>query len=275
MQENTKRLFTQKELEKHINSRLIRERKKNRDLELFKGMVDKLISSGAIDADSYAEAGERLAGLLANSSVGNSEDKADGKVCLKNSATDSTESSEDEATGDAVEETAESEKTPDAEIYGDENAGTADTLAFEEQNEKVLGEESSGKEDLGIDALSEETMPEENVQEGKPAQESEDLKLRFSKLCADFEKIIEDMSSAKAQVLDTETENMVDDGFFARRNASSTGFSSKSAVDAASSGFELTPVQRDIARRAGISYREYAELLREIPENNKKRRQYR
>lgn len=274
MEKNEKRLFTQKELEKHINSRLIRERKKNRELELFKGMVDKLISSGAIDADSYAEVGERIAGLLANTPIGNSEVKADAEEHCADSATDFTGSSEGEDIGDESKDIAEYKDTSDTENYGNENAKTADTLDFEEQKVDVCGEESFDKEELGVENIPQDSLVERKVQEDKTVHDSEDLKLRFSELCADFEKIIQAMSLGNADEAVSEPENMAEDDFYARRNASSTGFSSRSAVDVASSGFELTPVQRDIARRAGISYREYAELLREIPENNKKRRQY-
>lgn len=55
------------------------------------------------------------------------------------------------------------------------------------------------------------------------------------------------------------------DALRARRMMSSTAFSKSSASPDADAGFELTPLQREVARRAGLSYREYSAMLRDVP----------
>lgn len=232
MAEAAKKLFTQRELEKHINARLMRERKKNGELEAFKRMLDELISSGAIDANSYAEAGERFIALIAGKDEGAK---------------------------------AEAEKT-DISVPAKEPDVPIDEITQEVQD---IGEEMYVSEnaeasfgDNGV--FPKEKRAEENVAQSKAEDGTQEIGDRLFKLCSELAYLLSGANKNCDGGSDERGE------FFARRSASSTGFSQRSALEAVAGGAELTPTQREIARRAGISYREYAELLRQIPENIKR-----
>lgn len=257
-----KRLFTQRELEKHINARLVRERKRNGELMLFKNMIDQLMKSGKINADSYAEAGERLTELLSVMPAGNSEEEAleDNNTMESSMENDKTfEANAQSENGDFHRDNPEYPE----EYQETENVQKAQELPFETVSEAAENRESlANVQDKSTEQVygEEHTGNDENV--GK----------RLSRLCLELSRLLD--GTAEKSIYDNPDKEIGDNGFFARRSACSTGFSANSACDAASAGFELTPMQRDIARRAGISYREYAELLRDIPDSIKKRKQH-
>lgn len=273
---DNKRLFTQKELEKHINARLVRERKKNGDIMLFKNMVDELMKSGIINADSYAEAGKRLTELLSVMPAGNSEEEALKDNIVENSVDNTVNNAVENTTKTTTENVntlkadAQSENEvskPDnpeypEEIEESENVQLAEDVPFVVAGQRAETGEMLAKSD-------DESTKEMYGQELTGSQESVEKKL--SRLCAELSRLLD--GTAEKSITDNQDDEIFDDGFYARRSACSTGFSANSACDAQSSGFELTPTQRDIARRAGISYREYAELLKDIPDSTKKRRQ--
>ena len=55
----------------------------------------------------------------------------------------------------------------------------------------------------------------------------------------------------------------------ARASLSSTGFSGRSAVEVEEMGITHSPTQRRLARENGISYREYASLLGDVPSGDR------
>ena len=244
MPNSKKRLFTQRELEKHINARLMRERKKNSELEALKRMLDELMESGQIDADSYAEAGERLISLIAE----NRRDEPDKE----------TDTVEDVPVEDA------------ALCNNDTDVHTADDFPFEEAEDAQTYDPTDTADNApGGDAIGEIS---ENVSKIKSETE-ENINLRLASLCSELaDYFVRSVGGNDVKMKDTDAS---DECLRARRAASSTGFSVRSASDVHSDGSGLTPTQRDIARRAGISYKEYAGLLREIPDNIKKIRSYR
>jgi len=253
--DNRKRYFTQKDLEKHINARLMRERKKNCELMELKSTVDSLIENGVLDACSYAEAGERLSALL----VGNKE-QTEGVGEAETGMDFTCEVSADG--GEGVEAAPALTNGPEA--------GTDDLAQASEMVEEITPEDGTAMYIPVEKEIYGDAMPEESETEDESVQT--EVKDRLSELCTIILGLLRE-KGAKADISDVQ-EKSADEDFIARRSASSTGFSSRSACDASNVGYELTPTQRDIARRAGISYREYAELLREIPENTKNRRQH-
>ena len=233
MADKTRKLFTQKELEKHISARLMRERKKNTELEAFKVMLDEFISGGVFDADSYAEAGKRLMSFIA-------------------------ENYEAEEAGKKSENSEEISASENSDTHGTDISRTADEPCVE----SVESTEVSLADD-GISATDGVTEAFEKPIEGRA--DASAVGERISRLCTELVSLL---------ACDIE-EHGSESELFARRLASSTGFSQRSAKETSGNADSLTPTQREIARRAGISYREYAGLLREIPENISKRRPYR
>lgn len=228
MQKNGKRYFTQRELERHINSRLMREKKKNSELEALKSMADALIEKGIIDADSYAVAAEKLYEIAAESAVGNKEGDSCG-VC-------------EDAPAEAVDKTADL-KQEDCYDKGDAPADVID------------GDGENYEEDKDVSCA--------NLMAGDADFATEDI-ARLSGLCRRFLALAE-----RAENCEKSGE---ESSFRARRDACSTGFSGKCAAYTPDGGNTLTPLQREIARKAGISYREYAALLRDIPVKMRNRR---
>ena len=81
------------------------------------------------------------------------------------------------------------------------------------------------------------------------------------------------MCTLLLELVNGEKKQSDDDGIrIAKRELCSTGFSSGSASDIHSMADGLTPMQRELAKRAGLSYREYAQILSEIPKNVGKRK---
>ena len=253
MQNSKKRLFTQRELEKHINARLMRERKKNGGLEALRKMIDELIAGGKIDADSYAEAGQRLAQLLAE----NRKEEDPGNVAAeKIIGGGNMDSGEKNAKAEA--------KTPYDERMSFRDGVIADMPEYDPEDIDT-GIRDSEYGEFSEDIPEADLHKEDNTENG-------DIGIKLAQLCSGLAELLEKtVSGNSVQKREINTASDIAE----RRAVSSTGFSSRSASDSFSAGFELTPMQRDIARRAGISYKEYAGLLREIPENIKKRKPYR
>ncbi len=326
--EKTKRYFTQRELEKHINARLIRERKKNQNLEALKTMVDTLLDEGIINANSYAEAAEELMTVIAENAVGNKEEKEEKKDIADmvkslgdtDSSCKSSDSTEDEV---STKGNHKSDKSPDKNNNANSHAETAkelmaltvgdtvgnweaenavtekgnDLMEFvKDEDVKIFCGNKDNAESEQIRVTAEDDIADKNGKfpEGEAVRKTEwQTAESISPFGAEEKDAVAAESVSEGKAYDNErlvgllrefigileggrtSEKKTDSGFFARRNICSTGFSKTGSGEDMRLAQTLTPTQREIARRAGLSYREYAELLREIPENARKRKQTR
>jgi hypothetical protein len=143
---------------------------------------------------------------------------------------------------------------------------TQETDISEMADEPCDGISDGAEVSLGDDGVSSGEGVEETITGTLKSRDEHGVGDKISRLCTELISLL---------TSDKETEVKSADELFARRSASSTGFSQRSAGEGMVCADSLTPTQREIARRAGISYREYAGLLREIPENISKRRPYR
>lgn len=251
MEKNGKKYFTQKELEKHINKRLIRERKKYDRLEMLRRMMDELIASGAIDADSWAEAAERLGEILGSGAVGTMR-TSEGEQNAKDTSvkTDIGDPSEDNTEAEEVRG-----KTEDVQ-HGDDGETTDDlSVDYEDFPMDTVSDED-------VEADSDTPEPETHTEE-KDSTEKTDISGTLAQICSSLLELIDSEKQRRA------SEDSIKS---ARRDLCSTGFSKGSAADIHSEADGLTPMQRELAKRAGLSYREYAKLLSEIPKNTRKRK---
>lgn len=247
---DTERLFTQRELEKCIGERLTRERRKAAPLEKLKEVLDRLIGSGVIDADSYAEAAEVLCKKLEGSSVGTGntrEDNSDGETVEIPGA-----ESEFLSVTEASAQPAVYEYTPNKQYDGD--------CKVQYENLKRSYPYIDGEAlmaDNGFKAFC-------RGREGSLVE-----------LYQGYAELVRELGTAKSAAVtgrgDGDNADCTDNGRYSVRELSSTAFSAGSASPAADTGTGLSPLQRDIARRAGISYREYAQMLRDIPKAGKGR----
>lgn len=274
MQKTVKKYFTQKELEKHINSRLLRERKKYGELTAFKEMADMLTEKGIIDADSYAEAAAKIMLMIDEHTAGNREVKQAAPKFFGVTADTAAETASDanceiaENTDLAGKRASDLGKKSNPgglhtdSVFGvgknaDNRESADDDLPFQSINPGEYEAESDGMTDNGDGCVREEENGAYDV---------------LSEICTSLLEIID--NAKKRREREKNGEDCFEDGIKSiRRNFCSTGFSKGRNREVQSFSDELTPQQRDIARRAGISYREYSELLREIPEA-KKRKQY-
>ena len=251
MSDRKKRLFTQKELEKHINARLIRERKKYTEPPVLLKMLEESVKSGEFDADACAEVFAGLEKILSESDTGNRTESGNVDVTAE-----SFEEKEDGKLQNRSVQVLEKETAEEQEDVNTECA-ICNNGCFEESSDDNHGESETA------------VSMEKESSEKSTATESGNAELigRLSGLLSEFAQLLGKTENVREQ-------SDGDGELFARRAAASTGFCASSASDAASSVYELTPAQREIARQAGISYREYAGLLRDIPTKIKKRRQF-
>lgn len=241
----TERLFTQRELEKCIGERLTRERRRAAPLEKLKEVLERLMEGGVIDADSYAEAAEVLCKRLEESSVD-----------AGNTGEDNSEGARAEISdGDCAEETAK-EAALESEVY-EYTPKKQDTVDFEAQYADLA------KSYPYIDG--EALMADSGFRAFCRGREGS-----FTELYEDFAEFMRKFGTQKsATVAGRGDGGDTYDGRYSVRELSSTAFSAGSASPAVDVGTGLSPLQRDIAKRAGISYREYAQMLRDIPRAGK------
>ncbi len=282
------RLFTQSQLRELISERLKRERKVNEALVPVKNLLNTLAEKGVIEQGSYSDMASRLVSLYSvenedsqqlvhtdaeqNDSFENGgdanalgADKTDGKaICFGAEKSDAMQKQcgdeecddktvkENEKTGAAQNQTAEKEEKAEKNV-GDETASFL--RAIKNIREKYPDSEISSSFDLGLF---------EAFARGKNASVDE----IFGDFCSFMEGVRKNpsLSSAEKNKRFTESkeegfdENIRDDGI---SNASSTAFSSCSGT---SNDIGLTKQQMEIAKSAGLSYKEYARLLKSIPQ---------
>lgn len=229
--EGKERLFTQRELDDLICERLKRERRNNRVLNDAKGLIDKLREKGIITAISYADAARELESLIGSR--------------LGENTTDVAEQRQEEARGELETAPSHQESVLESPSLTEAQFATAPT---KDRVKNELFELFERYPEAMGDKILESRAFRELVREG-------DVKIcdayeAFKRLADSFSK-----NSAGASLSDRE----------ARTAISSTGFSRSSAGEFADEGLGLSPSQRRLARDSGISYREYASLLRDVP----------
>lgn len=243
MTENTQKLYTHEELENIVEQRLCRERKNRESLAKIRSVLNTLRTKEPFKTLSNAEIAQKLCEL------------ADGADFAEN-----TEVSRDIISvpdGDTAEYIQLKEPHAQAEEYvqnGDE--AYIESVTTEQLPEKTEDPEKMRKlHEISefLTAYSEQTL----------AAALKDA--AFGAFCAGKNGSILELYNDYRRFLDA-LENTHEARNFraARACLASTAFSgnASSAVDY---GSMLTENQRDIANRAGMSYRRYAELLAQIP----------
>lgn len=240
--DKTERMFTQRELEEIISERLARERKVNESLSSVKTLLKSAAEKGLIKGNSYAEMARELVERLKDSpsekAEGKTEEIPDGAktgIIAETSDEDGQEYSTD----------ADAEEEKDAEEVGGNNDG----------DEKNAGDEDEDFVSLLCDIKSK--YPKGEVEK----LFSGDLFERFAKgRSGNLREIVDDFFSFVSSfgAGNAETENSDSYASFA-----STAFSSNAGTMA--TGANLTKQQMEIAKSAGMSYREYANLLESVP----------
>ena len=283
-----KRLFTQRELEKCIGERLMRERRNNASLQNIKKLVDGLCEKGILNADSYAEAERELCEKLCSENAGNMR--------------------EENSEGDMLPEVTDKEKIFECEISG-EFASEIQPL----QNRQVTAEPESliPHEDCDIkeekDTDNQEICEESDASGALPEEKSKNRTEELCELCLKYPSLnaaqlleskefavyskgkdgtllelyegftsllgaLESFNRSRASEYGSQKNAPCDvpnHQRHAMKALSSTGFSRLSASESSDFSELLSPSQRNIARRAGISYREYAQLLSDIPDSSR------
>ncbi len=226
------KMFTQSQLEEIISERLGRERRANESLKSVKQVLIGAAEKGLVKGESYAEMADELIKKLKAASGKEKECIAEKETDAKDAASDFKATSEDaESDGDNVE--------------GGGTEGAKET-------------EEDGGDFVSTLVYLKSAYPERNLEKLL----SGDLFERFAKgKSGSVKEILCDFFSfADAFSEKNETEENS-----AHSNIGSTAFSSESGAPTDFSG--LTPRQMEIAKGAGMSYREYAHLLESIPKN--------
>ena len=275
------KLFTRSQVEALITERIKRERKVNEALMPVKQLMKDIASRDEFKGKSYSEISKKLVEVLSKKE--SYEKESDG-VCMgiseENKGISDTEKVNDENLS------RETSENTDAGCVAVQSCGNDESL-----REKVHGTDNGENEENAFSEKSEEVQKEKNVDTVlgidslcafKKKYPTADMnKLFDSNLFGSFAKgrnqslmeICEDFCSFLSlldteKVKDDDESDMGYDG--ANRNSSmlSTAFSSHSATSDISGG--LTKQQMEIAKSAGLSYREYSQLLSSIPKSHRR-----
>ncbi len=292
--ESGKRLFTQRELEKCIGERLMRERRNNASLQSIKKLVDGLCERGIINADSYAEAERELCEKLCSVNAGNTrEENSEGAVLPE--VTNKEEISE---SGNSGESASEIQPLQDTQVTENSESYVTCYEGSDNQEEKDTGEQDICDECEASTALQEEE-PQSRTEElcelclKYPSLDAAELlkSKEFAVYSKGKDGTLLELYEGFSSLLDAleSYSRSKATGYTPKNNApyeisnherhamkalSSTGFSKLSASESSDFSELLSPSQRSIARRAGISYREYAQLLSDIPDSSRIKRHH-
>lgn len=268
--ENEEKLYSREELEKIVKERLKRERKNQDSIRQIRNFIDILRKCGIIKSNSYAGAAKEL------NSIFNSLLPADSTSSLELDSGIIPET-------DLQENPKERTDLPDDIIPALQDSSSADELSIPVQYEDTNSSEKPAgiAEDAANTPFAEKgTVPHEegpyeeslrsDIDEFISAFGSSTLEtLVNDKMFAEFAKGRQDsLSDIYCQYINfiknlAEIQNArVDKNM--RSALASTGFSGNSSGKAS---FEdsLSETQKEIARSCGMSYKEYAELLSQIP----------
>ena len=254
----TEKLFTQKELEDILSERLKRERKTTKSLTDVKKFLKLAVEKGLVNGNSYCEMAEDLCKKLDTSYKNEPEET----FC--------------EQTGDCTDDANANEILEEGIRNAQENAPCTDeqsdasaTIVEDEKSDaqkfaQTLSEIRESFSDENIGALLSGGLFE-NFAKGRQGNVIE----VFGDFCS-FMRTINNNQNKEVLSYDEKNKENSDDDF--EDELCSTAFSSHSS-NATSYQDGLTKQQMDIAKSAGMSYREYANLLESIPKN-KTRKSY-
>ena len=252
---SNEKLFTQKELEEILSERLKRERKTNQALTSVKKLLKTAGQKGLVKGNSYCEMAEDFCKKLGSNKEVLPENTLSAEQGFQNK-----EFCEDALTG-------EFSVTENDTLLGKEEDSRQNEIPEENQDEvhkfaSTLGilKDNFAGENIGY-LLSSGLF--ESFAKGRRGN----LIDVFSDFCEFMSHIPQNRTVSDAYYgKEEDIFDEFDDGF------SSTAFSSHPSN---STSYEdgLTKQQMDIAKSAGMSYREYAQLLGTIPKN-KTRKSY-
>lgn len=224
------KMFTQSQLEEILSERLVRERKVNESLLSVKQLLKNISQKGLLKGSSYSEMAKEITEKLSE------------KCQNENVSTETLSEGGQEPQPIAV---------ADAKVEDNakENEGGNEC----EETEKTKENDNSF---VGVLCEIKAKYPKDVVE-----------KLLCSNLFESFAKgrsgsmteIFGDFYSFMSKVNKDESESFAEQD----RDYASTAFSSQSGT--ASAGINLTKQQMDMAKSAGLSYREYAQMLESIP----------
>lgn len=287
------KLFTQQQLEAFIAERIKRERKMNESLIPVKQLIKTLASREEFKGKSYSDIAKNLVKALSEKSVkeesvkdvcGNTAEtqaKTDSKCATK------MENAVEEGIADAGSDAAlqcGTQNNTREDFHGEENDEKEGNYVSEEAVEKTSVEKQNEQTDKPESQNTNNTLQQIEVfcafKEKYP--DADMNKLFDSNLFKSFAKgknqsLLEiceeycDFLSAFEEKGNHKSDNAFEASIHGQRQASpmlSTAFSSHSATSNISDG--LTKQQMEIAKSAGLSYREYAELLSSIPKSPKR-----
>lgn len=226
------RMFTQSQLEEIISERLKRERKVNESLKSVKHVLSSACDSGLIKKGSYAEMAQEL-------------------VCRLRGQAPSEPPCEtsDEENGGLTQPVAD---TPDTSwVCGQDGKDAECGGNIKDTPEKA----ADGDGFLSVLSYLKENFPAASIEELL----SGDLFERFARGRSGSAREIVDDFFGFASALSKRENEAVSEGYSSH---ASTAFSS-----GGSSEVELTSRQMEIAKSAGMSYREYAQMLESIPKS--------
>ncbi|MBP3580810.1 MAG: hypothetical protein J6K12_06145 [Clostridia bacterium] len=279
------KLFTKQQVEALITDRIKRERKINESLLPVKQLVKTLSAKEQFKGKSYSEIAQKLVNVL-------SDFNANDGVCERC----------DSGTEDKKTEASEKNPLVKESCIDDTGCVAAQSVGNDENLREVNhGQQNEEKEEKGVQAYEQVSQGGNDIVKEKENDSlSEDGFVEISGLCefkkkypaADMNKLFDsDMfqsfAKGKKQSLmdicedycrflsafdrknpDFEQQPHEDNFSYEQRRSSpmsSTAFSSHSGTSPVSDG--LTKQQMEIAKSAGLSYREYAELLSSIPKS--------
>lgn len=229
-EQQQEKMFTQSQLEEIIRERLVRERKVNESLLSVKQLLKSASEKGLLSGSSYSEMANELIGKL--------------RMTQKNDGSS-------EGTAESEQQTMLSQTCAAADADGKEE------VVMTEGKEK---ESTAANSNLSfIEVLSDikAKYPRTAVEKMLSGNNFE----RFAKgRNGSISEIFDDYYAFVTGFSDSQSREDTSNG---HSELASTAFSSHSgAVEEASN---LTKQQMDIAKSAGMSYREYAHLLESIP----------
>ncbi len=234
-EEKGERMFTQSQLEEILSQRMSRERKVNESLSSVKSLLKTAVERGLIKGSSYAEMAEELASKLRGDSGKEKAQSTEEKAETSPSQT-------------------EENATPAAEGEAENNA------CNKCGNDGVKKEKENENDGEGFTAFL------SGIKTKYPKKELEklfdgDLFERFAKgRSGNPMEIVDDFLGFMGSAGSRDEQNVHGGG---HSSFASTAFSSQSGVPENSTN--LTKQQMEMAKSAGLSYREYAEMLESIP----------
>ena len=311
MNKAAQKTFTQRELEKIIAERLLRERRNVEAFDELRRTLDALIKDGTINADSYAEAVREICSSISDNAenmrtpedspsttpdVGTAGDVQPAVPDVHHdSATEPVGLSPDDDLPFAT-------VTPSADDPFETVGNSHDDLPFETvgtapDDDLPFATVTPDTEDIEETSLEKVDYPDVSLATRNSAELCELLEAHPS---LDVEKLLCDKTYALyrqkyggtllesydgySRLLDAleafgtpvcHSDSSAPDfpsqsSRSARRRLSSTSFSGLSASPDSDAGYDLTPLQREIAKSAGLSYSEYSAMLREVPERRRR-----